>query len=72
MKCRFCSAEVSRTFLDLGMQPLSNAYVRPADVDEKEIFYPLHVRVCERCLLVQLPECAPRRPSSRTMRTSRR
>jgi len=58
MNCRFCATEVTRTFLDLGMQPLSNAYVRASDRDRPETFYPLHVRVCERCLLVQLPECA--------------
>jgi SAM-dependent methyltransferase len=58
MRCRFCDAPVDRTFLDLGMQPLSNAYVRESKRDQPETFYPLHVRVCERCLLVQLPECA--------------
>ena len=58
MKCRFCEADVSRTFLDLGMQPLSNAYVRAEDADRQEVFYPLHARVCEGCLLVQLPVCA--------------
>jgi SAM-dependent methyltransferase len=55
MKCRFCEAPLSVTFVDLGMQPLANAYV-PADrADGPEVFHPLHVRVCERCLLVQLP-----------------
>jgi SAM-dependent methyltransferase len=58
MKCRLCDADVERTFLDLGMQPLSNAYVRPHEAEQPEMFYPLHVRVCERCLLVQLPELA--------------
>jgi SAM-dependent methyltransferase len=58
VKCRFCSAEVDRTFLDLGMQPLSNAYVHGRNVDDPELFYPLHARVCDRCLLVQLPETA--------------
>jgi 2-polyprenyl-3-methyl-5-hydroxy-6-metoxy-1,4-benzoquinol methylase len=37
------------------MSPLCESYV-PADrLDEAEVFYPLHVRVCESCLLVQLP-----------------
>src|SRR5580698_5926920 len=40
------------------MQPLSNAYVDAAHVEAPETFYPLHVRVCSRCLLVQLPELA--------------
>jgi hypothetical protein len=56
MNCRFCSATLSRTFVDLGMQPLSNAYVKVDDVDRPEVTYPLHVRVCDECLLVQLPE----------------
>ena len=38
------------------MSPLCESYV-PADrLDEMEPFYPLHVRVCDACLLVQLPE----------------
>jgi hypothetical protein len=37
------------------MSPLCESYV-PADrLDEAEVFYPLHVRLCEACLLVQLP-----------------
>jgi len=42
--------------VDLGMQPLSNAYVDPARAEAMEPFYPLHARVCEDCFLVQLPE----------------
>ncbi len=58
MNCRFCAEPATRTFLDLGMQPLSNSYVQLVDRDKPETFYPLHARVCESCLLVQLPECA--------------
>jgi SAM-dependent methyltransferase len=37
------------------MSPLCESYI-PADrLDEAEVFYPLHVRLCEGCLLVQLP-----------------
>src|SRR6202161_826474 len=54
-QCRLCGAELTRTFVDLGMSPLCESYV-PADrLDEAEVFYPLHVRLCEPCLLVQLP-----------------
>ena len=38
------------------MSPLCESYVTPERLDSMEAFYPLHVRVCERCLLVQLPE----------------
>jgi hypothetical protein len=41
------------------MSPLCESYV-PADrLDAAEVFYPLHVRVCEECLLVQLPAYVP-------------
>ena len=55
--CRFMQRAVStRTFVDLGMQPLSNAFIKPADAHRMEPFYPLHAYVCDACLLVQLPE----------------
>ena len=57
-KCRFCGAPLARTFVDLGSAPLSNAYLTAEDLERKEKFFPLHVYVCERCLLVQLEELA--------------
>src|SRR3954466_911938 len=52
--CRFCAAPLRLTFVDLGMSPLCESYV-PADrVNEMEPFYPLHAKICEACLLVQL------------------
>jgi SAM-dependent methyltransferase len=53
--CRLCGAGLTRTFVDLGMSPLCESYVRADKLDDPEVFYPLHVRVCESCLLVQLP-----------------
>ncbi len=55
-KCRFCKAELKHTFVDLGMSPLCESYLRPEQLNEMEPFYPLHVFVCERCFLVQLEE----------------
>ncbi|MGH3400412.1 MAG: class I SAM-dependent methyltransferase [Streptosporangiaceae bacterium] len=53
--CCLCGAELTRTFVDLGMSPLCESYV-PADrTDAAEVFYPLHVRLCGECLLVQIP-----------------
>jgi SAM-dependent methyltransferase len=52
--CRLCGAGLRRTFVDLGMSPLCESFVAPEDVDRMEPFYPLHVRICEDCLLVQL------------------
>jgi hypothetical protein len=54
-KCRLCGAELTRTFVDLGMSPLCESYVDPSRLDAAETFYPLNVRICDSCLLVQLP-----------------
>jgi SAM-dependent methyltransferase len=54
--CRGCGAPLHRTFVDLGAQPLANSFLEPAALNRMEPFYPLHVRVCDRCFLVQLPE----------------
>jgi hypothetical protein len=54
-ECRLCGAPVTRTFVDIGMSPLCESYVRQDKLDGAEAFYPLHVRLCENCLLVQLP-----------------
>ncbi|GAA5110918.1 class I SAM-dependent methyltransferase [Pseudonocardia adelaidensis] len=53
--CRLCAAPLTRTFVDLGASPPCESYLRPDQLDAPETFYPLHVRICERCLLVQLP-----------------
>jgi hypothetical protein len=54
-RCRLCSAELRHTFVDLGMSPPCESYLNASQIDGPETFYPLHVRVCENCLLVQLP-----------------
>ena len=54
--CRFCDAPLVETFVDLGGSPLANAYLEAEALQQPEPFYPLHVRVCGRCFLVQLPE----------------
>lgn len=54
-ECRLCGTVLTETFVDLGMSPLCESYL-PADrLDSAETFYPLHVRICSSCLLVQLP-----------------
>ncbi len=52
--CRFCAAPLTVTFVDLGMSPLCESYLSAAQLNQGEVFYPLHVWVCERCFLVQL------------------
>jgi hypothetical protein len=57
-QCRFCSAALRHTFVDLGMSPLANSYITPQQLNAPEPFYPLHAYVCEHCFLVQLEEFA--------------
>lgn len=57
--CRLCGAPLTHTFVDLGMSPLCESYVPAERLDHAESFYPLHVRQCASCLLVQLPAYVP-------------
>src|ERR1700719_2662229 len=54
--CRFCKAELCHSFVDLGMSPLCESYLRLDQLNQMDAFYPLHVFVCDRCFLVQLQE----------------
>jgi SAM-dependent methyltransferase len=54
--CRFCGANLRRTFVDLGMSPLCETYPSSADLNHGETYYPLHVYVCGQCFLVQLEQ----------------
>ena len=53
--CRFCGQALRHTVVDLGMSPLCESYVSREQLNAMERFYPLHVYVCRRCFLVQLP-----------------
>jgi SAM-dependent methyltransferase len=53
--CRLCRADLTETFVDLGMSPLCESYIPPDRLEAPETFYPLHVKICRECLLVQLP-----------------
>jgi hypothetical protein len=50
---------MTETFVDLGMSPLCESFLRVDQLDCRESFYPLHVRICSECLLVQLPAYVP-------------
>jgi hypothetical protein len=51
-QCRYCAAPLLVSVLDLGEQPFSNSYPLPNEINlEKR--YPLHVRLCTECFLVQ-------------------
>jgi len=55
-KCRFCNKDLKHTFINLGMQPLCEEYVKPEQLDKMEPHYPLHTYICDKCFLVQLQE----------------
>ena len=57
--CLGCGAALTRTWIDLGLQPLSNNFVPPARAAEADQLYPLHARVCDACLLVQIDSVVP-------------
>lgn len=57
--CRICASPLTRTFVDLGAAPPCEAILSADGAEKGETAYPLHVRICERCLLVQLPEVVP-------------
>ena len=54
--CRFCSAPLVTTLVDLGMTPLCQTHIAADQLHEMEPFYPLRAYVCDRCMLVQLQE----------------
>ena len=58
MKCRHCGTPLTHTFLDLGFAPPSNAYLNQADLSKPEKYYPLKIKVCDHCWLVQTEDYA--------------
>lgn len=58
MKCRHCGMALKHSFVDLGFAPPSNAYVYAEQLSNPEVHYPLRVKVCHRCWLVQTEDYA--------------
>jgi hypothetical protein len=58
MNCRHCGMALAHTFLDLGFAPPSNAYLNRADLSQPEKYYPLKIKVCDHCWLVQTEDYA--------------
>ena len=55
LNCRFCNEVLTNIFVDLGMSPLSNAFLKKEMIDSEKK-YPLCAYVCDNCFLVQIPE----------------
>jgi len=55
MPCRVCESDRLLSVLDLGATPPCEKFLDAEALDLVEATYPLHLRVCENCLLLQLP-----------------
>lgn len=58
MKCRHCQTQLFHNFIDLGFAPPSNAYLTVEQLKQPEVYFPLKVKVCEQCWLVQTEDYA--------------
>src|SRR5262249_19019060 len=54
--CRLCGAQLTRTFVDLGMSPPCERFLTADQLDDMEPFHPLRVLICDQCFLVQWAE----------------
>ena len=69
--CRLCDRHSRTPSSTSACRRRARATSPPTQLDRVETFYPLHVRVCPSCLLVQLPSTSrPQATSSATTRTS--
>lgn len=57
--CRVCRQSDLIDVLNLGEQPPANAFVAPPDAGKPEPRYPLTLRLCESCGMVQLEHVVP-------------
>ncbi|ONI73132.1 SAM-dependent methyltransferase [Actinosynnema sp. ALI-1.44] len=55
MICRLCGSDELESVVDLGATPPCERFLAAAQLDEPELTYPLHLRVCRACLLAQIP-----------------
>ncbi len=53
-RCRACGESGLERVLDLGLQPVADWLIEPCAAPESEARYPLVLRSCRRCMLLQL------------------
>ena len=53
-ECRICSSQDLELILDLGNQPLANAFIKKEDLQKSENRFPLRLYLCKNCHLLQL------------------
>lgn len=55
LSCRLCGAAELHSVLDLGATPPCESFLRADQLDDPEVNYPLHLRLCGNCLMLQVP-----------------
>ena len=55
MRCRLCDSNRLLSVLDLGATPPCEKFLTADELDSPEPTFPLHLRLCEDCLLLQIP-----------------
>ncbi|ACZ83658.1 class I SAM-dependent methyltransferase [Streptosporangium roseum] len=53
--CRLCGSTSLASVVDLGATPPCERFLTAEQLDEPEVTYPLHLRVCTGCWLAQIP-----------------
>ena len=53
MKCRHCNTILTKDLIDLGVCSPSNAYVKKTELNTPKKTFPLRVKICSKCYLVQ-------------------
>jgi 2-polyprenyl-3-methyl-5-hydroxy-6-metoxy-1,4-benzoquinol methylase len=53
LKCRHCNAILNKDLIDLGVCSPSNAYVKKNELKNPKKTFPLRVKICSVCYLVQ-------------------
>ena len=55
LHCRVCESDRLLSILDLGATPPCELFLEADALDQAEQTFPLHLRLCENCLLLQIP-----------------
>jgi SAM-dependent methyltransferase len=55
VRCRLCESTRLLSVVDLGATPPCEKFLTADELDSPEPTYPLHLRLCEDCLLLQIP-----------------
>ncbi|WP_326634942.1 class I SAM-dependent methyltransferase [Streptosporangium sp. NBC_01755] len=53
--CRLCGSTSLASVIDLGATPPCERFLTERQLEEPEVTYPLHLRVCTGCWLAQIP-----------------